>query len=236
MVKIEDFEKMDEQNFYAAPQAEIEAGQGSQWWMGDAMLAGRGQRLAAAIVDGIAVGVPYVPILIFSVMVEIGSIGEAALLGAVLLTACGYLVLMGLNLYWLYDNGQTVGKKLLGIKIVRSDLRTRASLPRIIFLRVIPVWIIANVPCIGSMILLGNYVAIFSGEQRCGHDYVADTHVVVDDGEVGQEEDYRRERNLEWEPERRAGAFEDPSGARRANKEGVADPYGDGGYTTDKGF
>ncbi len=180
---------MEGQNLYAAPQAEIRRDQPLQPWEGMGQMASRMQRLGAAFIDFLILLVIYIPLLFAMVVIdEAGGGGETMALIGMGVFLVGALALAGINLYLLYKNGQTIGKKLLGIKIVRSDMVSRASLMRILFLRIFPVWLIGNFPCVGSLAIFGNYVAIFSAEQRCGHDYIADTHVVIDDGTVGTEE------------------------------------------------
>jgi len=81
------------------------------------------------------------------------------------------------NWIWLYRNGQTIGKRLLSIKIVRTD-GSRAGLLRIIFLRFIPTGILSSIPLIGFSFTLLDPLLIFQKSRRCLHDLIADTIVI----------------------------------------------------------
>jgi uncharacterized RDD family membrane protein YckC len=70
-------------------------------------------------------------------------------------------------------NGQSIGKKMLAIKVVRSD-GTPASLARLIWLRNVLSWIISLIPL---FVLIDN-LFIFGERRQCLHDKFADTIVV----------------------------------------------------------
>ena len=74
-------------------------------------------------------------------------------------------------------NGQTVGKKLLKIKIVRSD-GTAADFQRIVVFRLLPVYLVQLVPVIGGFIGLLDVLFIFRSSRQCIHDQIADTIVI----------------------------------------------------------
>ena len=88
----------------------------------------------------------------------------------------------------LYKYGQTVGKKVLGIRVVRMD-GSRVSFARFFFLRglamAVIVWIISAIGLaiharfIGNLVTLVDYLLIFGAAHRCLHDYIADTQVVT---------------------------------------------------------
>jgi uncharacterized RDD family membrane protein YckC len=143
-------------------------------------LAGRGSRWGAVFIDGIAVGIMSV-----LMVVSAGSLdqsGGPGMGGIIMLVAgCGgMLALFAYNIYLLHKNGQTIGKKLLNIKIVRGDRRTRADLGRIIGLRVIPRSLVQMIPFVGSLLALVDILFIFRDDRRCIHDMIADTIVVED--------------------------------------------------------
>jgi uncharacterized RDD family membrane protein YckC len=88
----------------------------------------------------------------------------------------------------LYKYGQTIGKKVMGIRVVRMD-GTRVSFARFFFLRglamAVIVWVVSivglavHVHFAGNLVTLVDYLLIFGGARRCLHDYVADTKVVT---------------------------------------------------------
>ena len=146
---------------------------------GHPQLASRGLRLGAFLLDGVIWVAAWVfCFFMFGFLSEL--LGSMAAAGAII----PVLGVLGVNLYLLADNGQTLGKRALGIKIVRSDLRTPASIWRIIFFRYIPIHLLSNLPCIGSLLYLANFVLIFRQDQRCGHDHIADTNVINADADM----------------------------------------------------
>ena len=88
----------------------------------------------------------------------------------------------------LYKYGQTVGKKVMGIRVVRMD-GSRVSFARFFFLRGLALgvisWIVSAVgiaihlPAIGNLVSLVDALMIFGAAHRCLHDYIADTQVVT---------------------------------------------------------
>ena len=60
------------------------------------------------------------------------------------------IAFMVLQLVLLYRSGQTVGKKLVGIKIVRPD-GSRASFPRVLGLRYVVPGVIGAIPFLGPL-------------------------------------------------------------------------------------
>ena len=74
-------------------------------------------------------------------------------------------------------NGLTVAKKLVGIKVVRSD-GSRAPVARIFWLRNVVNSLISMIPLLGSLYALIDMLFIFSERRQCLHDKIADTIVV----------------------------------------------------------
>lgn len=169
---------MEESNPYATPEANVdEFSDPGMDPYGGGKLASRGSRLAAKIVSGVAVIVP------IAVLVPVTEMGEtAAGIGGVLMLL-SFLGVLGLNIYWLADNGQTIGKRALGIKIVRSDRASEASLVRLLFIRGLSESIASSL-C--SLLWFIDVLFIFSDDRQCLHDLIADTTVIVD-GTVGSD-------------------------------------------------
>ncbi|HVY22185.1 MAG TPA: RDD family protein [Steroidobacteraceae bacterium] len=181
----------DQSNRYAAPQAEVqdvdddhEVGQ----------LAGRGERLGAILLDGLIWGLmTYVPLSIGMGIQGWESIATSTKPGnpfsvygamfkqltgtAGILTIVGFLIVAGLNLYFVAKNSQTLGKKLVGIKVVRTS-GSRATLGRIFWLRNVVNALPSFIPFIGGIYGLVDALFIFGEQRRCVHDYIADTIVV----------------------------------------------------------
>lgn len=172
-------------NPYAAPTARVSDIPIDQQQL---ELADRGARLAAVIVDGLIFGVVGAGFAVgtFSLAgtarsASDGSPGTFAMIAA-LVCATAILALLVLNLVWLSRYGQTVAKRWLKIRIVRSD-GSRCGLARIIFLRIFPLAIVGGLlnlagPALGYLVRIVDALFIFRGDYRCIHDHIADTIVV----------------------------------------------------------
>ena len=140
-------------------------------------LASRGARLGAAIIDGIVLSVLIWPVLFFvfnltpTIMVGLGF-------GAKLLISIGgALLYIAVNGYLLNKGGQTVGKKLVGIRVVRSD-GSKADVVLLIVRRFLPPHVAGLIPVVGSFVGLIDVLFIFRQNRLCLHDQIADTKVV----------------------------------------------------------
>lgn len=172
---------MNDNNFYAAPTAAVDDMYARTAWAEQGVLAGRGTRLGAVLLDAVPlIIVAIIAAIMISVLAVNDTGGETMTIMALIGAAIAVLAVAGVNLYLLHENGQTIGKKLLGIKIVRSDRVTRASLGRIFFYRMVAMGFIGAIPIIGSFIQIANYLWIFGEERRCLHDLLADTVVIID--------------------------------------------------------
>ncbi len=164
---------MTSQNPYAAPRANI----------GDAPqegpeLAGRGQRFGAAIIDGLLGLLWGVPIMIALGTYEYLKAGQAIPWGLTLAgAAIGFVVFVAVQGWFLKTNGQTIGKKIVGIRI--ADLEN--NVPRfgkVLGLRYLPVSAVTVVPLVGQFLPLLDVLFIFRSDRRCLHDLIAGTRVV----------------------------------------------------------
>lgn len=145
------------------------------------MLAGRGRRLAATLLDAVLV-----PTLTLLLVLMTGVVEDAEdfrdsawIVHVLLLAVLAYLLLNG---YGLWRHGQTLGKRCLGIAIVdarasRPDLP--APLWRLVLIRALffPVLFLLPVPWLAWLPLLDQGL-IFGRERRCLHDRLAGTRVV----------------------------------------------------------
>ena len=139
---------------------------------GEFELAGRGTRLGAYLIDTFSYVILAIP-LIFVVQQNPGTEQNAIIILTVLLI----IALTIANFVLLHRYGQTIGKRMLSIQIVRSDY-SRAGLGRIIFMRALPIGLLGNIPGIGPFISLADVLFIFKDSRRCIHDEIADTIVI----------------------------------------------------------
>jgi len=142
--------------------------------------ADRGTRLGAQILDSlIFAAMVYLPFVVVMVM----TAGFAPLMSenevpqvfgvAGLIALVGFGVWLWLTITYLKRNGQSIAKKLVGIKVVRAD-GSPASVGRIVWLRNILNGFISIVPLYGLL----DSLFIFGESRQCLHDKIADTIVI----------------------------------------------------------
>lgn len=162
---------------FAPPRAHVE-----DLATGDMVLAGRGTRFLAALVDGIlgaAVGwamfsLPFLRPLLKDAAdrtdAHLWSLAPTSLL----VGAVAFLLLQG----WpLLKRGQTLGKMMFKLRIVRPD-GTPPDAWRLLGLRY-GIGMLANVvPAVAMIYGLIDSLLIFRRSRRCLHDTIADTVVV----------------------------------------------------------
>jgi uncharacterized RDD family membrane protein YckC len=159
---------MADMNPYAAPKAVVDD------VSTDIELATRRQRLNAAVLDGLVVG-----LCVFAGILLFGRGGGPS--G----TAAGFTLGIGIpaaiNLWMLHRFRATIGKRSSRIRMVRSD-GSEAELWRLIFLRGLPQWLVSglgNLLPLLNLLSLADVLFIFGKPHRCLHDYIADTIVVT---------------------------------------------------------
>lgn len=141
-------------------------------------LAGRGQRLGAAMVDGIVMMLVMVPVMyLMGVFSYIGRGAEPPLALMLLIAVIGYVVFVAINYIPLSRSGQTVGKKAVNIRIANMQ-GNKPDLATILFKRYLPVQAVSQVPFIGGLAGLVDALFIFRKDRRCVHDLIAGTQVL----------------------------------------------------------
>jgi len=163
---------MDEENLYAAPQANLEKPNRNE-----IALAGRWTRFWAALLDGFIMLAVAVPILyLLGVYDQIES--QTLQASDITISALALVFYAVLNGYLLATSGQTIAKKLLSIQVV--DYNTNQLLPfwKVFGVRYMPMYIISQLPAVGQIIALIDSLFIFSKDNRCLHDLLANTKVI----------------------------------------------------------
>lgn len=162
---------MTDYNPYRAPTAHVddvadEAGE----------LAGRGTRLGAAIIDGLMI---MVIVLGLGYFMAPGMFQgqELTITQSIPLWLVTMAIWFAINYSLLSKNGQTIGKKVSGIKIVSSD-GSPCGVGRIIGRRYLAPGLIGQIPLVGQLFGLIDALFIFRESRRCIHDLIADTIVV----------------------------------------------------------
>jgi uncharacterized RDD family membrane protein YckC len=140
-------------------------------------LAPLGRRLGASMLDGVIVGV-----FIWAGVFALGRAdafdgGDSSFKVLAAIAVGGTLLYLLLHGYFLKRDGQTIGKKVLGIKVTMLN-GDRPGLARLVFIRYLPVTALALVPFIGPLISLVDSLLVFRSDRRCAHDLIAGTRVV----------------------------------------------------------
>jgi len=160
-------------NPYAAPVSDASPG----WMPGldDHMLASPWTRLGAAILDGFLYMLVAVPVALLTMDFDAydpgnpfevwGTLGLPVLLVAVV------------QWYLIATTGQTVGKKLVGVKIIKTTGEDVNFVSGVVLRSWVPAFI-GWVPFVGSIFGLVDALFIFSADHRCIHDMIAGTKVI----------------------------------------------------------
>ena len=167
---------MSERNPYAPPQAEVRDAPPVRE---DGNLAPRKLRLIGVLVDGVANAVVFGPLLYFSGLLQAMLAGDTSLRVVVLVSLGGVTVFLVLNGYLLATAGQTVGKRLVGTRIVNvSDDR----IPKFLTLlggRYGVAWLVSVIPVVGNLYAVADALFVFRRDRRCLHDLIAGTKVIM---------------------------------------------------------
>lgn len=157
---------MNTPNPYAPPRANVYDVNNAS----DEIPADRGTRLVAAILDGLIFGaMVYLPLIVAGGLVgKRGMSGGALIIGFVGLVVWAWLTIKFVN-----ANGQSIAKKMLGIKVVRKD-GSPVSLGRIFWLRNVVNALLGIIPLYGII----DALLIFGEPRQCIHDKLADTIVI----------------------------------------------------------
>jgi uncharacterized RDD family membrane protein YckC len=164
---------MSEFNPYQAPNSDVAAVDD-----GALVLASRGQRLAAAMVDGLISLALVVPVMFVMGIFDYTQRGEEppfmlTLGGSVF----GFLVFIALHFVLLKKYGQTIGKWLLKIRIADME-GGKPEVQTILLKRYLPLSIVGLIPVAGQFLPLADVLLIFRKDRRCAHDLIAGTQVL----------------------------------------------------------
>jgi uncharacterized RDD family membrane protein YckC len=166
-------------NPYAAPASNVLRAPGA----GAALeLASLGERLGAAFIEGGVFLLAALPLIIATVMAEVASNnGESAETPNVALLGLGIILVLGLAIYQLVmlaTRGQSIGKRILGIRIVTHPDGSNPGGVKTIIMRGFLPGILSNIPLLGLLFSITNICFIFREDRRCIHDLIAGTQVV----------------------------------------------------------
>jgi uncharacterized RDD family membrane protein YckC len=142
--------------------------------------ADRGTRLGAVLLDSVIAGAMIMlptgiamAVALPMASTQQGNAAIVMLVVALLVFVAGFGVWGWLTFKFVNENGQTIAKKIIGIKVVRAD-GSPASLGRIFWLRNVVNVLLGVIPLYNLVEVL----FIFGDERQCLHDKIADTIVV----------------------------------------------------------
>jgi uncharacterized RDD family membrane protein YckC len=138
------------------------------------VLAGPETRLIAVVID---VLINYSPLLAGWALTQRGEDHQTTawhlrwwILSTIVIDI-GQLTLLSLR-------GQTLGKMLMGVRIVDYHNNSNPGFVKAVLLRACVPRLIAAIPCVGTLFALIDPLFIFGEERRCIHDRIAGTKVV----------------------------------------------------------
>lgn len=148
-------------------------------------LATRVERLLGALIDG---GVLLVPMILLYVILRIilGLIGldESTYFGRtfmnIVVSTCWMALFLGINFKFLATQGQTIGKLVIGTRIVAED-GPLIPIDQLIVKRYLTIWgasvVLSIIPYIGIIMII-DPLMIFRENHKCLHDELAGSKVI----------------------------------------------------------
>ncbi|NQZ56152.1 MAG: RDD family protein [Lentisphaeraceae bacterium] len=162
------------ENAYAAPLADLIEKDANT----DTVLASRGQRLWASIIDSVIQMAIVLPLMYFTGGFEGILEGVTHSIGyTVFMAAVGIATFIVINGRFLLKDGQTVGKRVVGIKIVDMEGDLAAVTPNLVK-RYVIFLLPGQIPVLGQIFSFINILFIFGKKKRCIHDLFGKTQVV----------------------------------------------------------
>lgn len=140
-------------------------------------LAPRGHRLAAALLDDLIALLVVLPLMgyydVLGVMERTNAVPIGIIVNMNIIAFAAFICIHG---YWLYNFGQTLGKKAMGIAISTMDYQVPAF-NKIIALRYLPFRAAGVIPGLNVLPII-DVLFIFRKDRRCLHDLLAGTQVI----------------------------------------------------------
>ena len=137
------------------------------------VLAKRSARLLAALLDSLVL----MPVVLLGLLAAFA--GSEAVGWMVGVAAAGAVAVYQLRL--LSVEGQTIGKRALGLRIVMAADGALPGFVHAVVLRLFVMTALGMIPLVGVLVSLADPLFIFGEDRRCLHDYLAQT-VVIQDG------------------------------------------------------
>ncbi len=165
---------MSDNNVYSTPEAQLV----DQVDDSEKPLASRWARLGASIIDSVIMMLFVMPVMFFTGGFEGIMAGvQPSFVYMFGMGILSFVVFFVINYRFLIANGQTIGKKVLDIKIVDLNGNVPAFQPQLLIRYAVYV-LPGQIPVVGTLFSLVNVLFIFGKEKRCIHDLAAKTKVV----------------------------------------------------------
>lgn len=116
----------------------------------------------------------------FNTLMETGFPGHET---ARILIILGLLIPAIAQVWLLSTRGQTIGKALLQMRIVRDEDESKAGFIKAVVLRGLVPGLLGTLPYVGAFFTIANIFFIFRADKRCLHDHIAGTKVIRTDAE-----------------------------------------------------
>ena len=150
---------------------------------GSIELASRWKRLGGALIDGLigfAVAFPVMYLTGFwqRAMERARTDAQPDFSEIIIYGAYGLIAFIVIHGYFLHTYGQTVGKRLIGTRIVSVQDQKILPLWKVFTLRYLPISIIAQIPMAGQWFSVIDSLFVFRKDKRCIHDLIAGTMVI----------------------------------------------------------
>ncbi|MGX5201054.1 RDD family protein [Aliikangiella sp. IMCC44632] len=159
-------------NVYQAPESDIINHEAVL-----APLASRWARLGASLIDTIILMCVLIPLMFMTgglYTIEAGI--EPSLTYNLMISALLIVAFVLINGAFLVRDGQTLGKKLLGIKI--TDMQGNLATKNHLIKRYAVYFLPGQIPVVGQFFSIVNILFIFGKEKRCIHDLAGGTQVI----------------------------------------------------------
>lgn len=141
-------------------------------------LASRKLRFIGAIVDSLCSAVVFVPLFVFSGLMQRTMEGQLSYRDTLFINLIGLGLFLLINGYLLATAGQTIGKRLVGTRIVNVSDERKPKFLTLVGARYATTWLIGLIPGVGNLYGLVDVLLIFREDRRCVHDLIAGTKVI----------------------------------------------------------
>ncbi len=138
------------------------------------VLADRGSRLGAVTLDFLILVLSVIP----GYVMLSSSDSDMAKGIATALIVIGFFAVTITQWVYLVRYGQSLGKKMLGIRIVKVSDESVPGFQKIVLLRTFVPALLTWIPFAGLILFLVDVLLIFRDDRRCVHDLIAETKVI----------------------------------------------------------